>query len=152
MNIELSQEEYELLVEMIFTADYVYNAYLNEQDQEREKYHTLQQKIMSFAKQFNKESLVERDDECNQLIPSKDYYENSTSVHFIEDFEINTFWEQLIDRLAIRDLFNQYGEDTVMQMDEKEFFLKRSQFREKYEEEFEKNGLQNIFFSGILKK
>ncbi len=69
-----------------------------------------------------------------------------------EDFEINTFWEQLIDRLAIRDLFNQYGEDTVKQMDEKEFFLKRSQFREKYEDEFEKNGLQNIFFSGILKK
>ncbi len=31
--------------------------------------------------------------------------------------------------LAIRDLFNQYGEDTVKQMDEKEFFLKRSQFR-----------------------
>ena len=152
MNIELSQEEYELLVEMIFTADYVYNAYLNEQDQEREKYHTLQQKIVSFAKQFKKENLVEWDDECNQLIPSKDYYENSASVHFIEDFEINTFWEQLIYRLAIRDLFNQYGEDTVKQMDEKEFFLKRSQFREKYEDEFEKNGLQNIFFSGILKK
>jgi hypothetical protein len=75
MNIELSQEEYELLVEMIFTADYVYNAYLNEQDQEREKYHTLQQKIVSFAKQFKKENLVEWDDECNQLIPSKDYYE-----------------------------------------------------------------------------
>ncbi len=31
---------------MIFTADYVYNAYLNEQDQEREKYHTLQQKCV----------------------------------------------------------------------------------------------------------
>jgi hypothetical protein len=121
MNIELSQEEYELLVEMIYTADYVYNAYLNEQDQEREKYHTLQQKIMSFAKQFKKENLVEWDDECNQLIPSKDYYENSTSVHFIEDFEINTFWEQLIDRLAIRDLFNQHGEDTEDWMSSKKY-------------------------------
>lgn len=151
MNIELSREEYELLVEMIYTADYVYCAYLNENNQDREKYHLLQQKIMSYANQFKIENLVEWDDGSKQFIPTNDFIEKTSSVHFIEDFEINTFWEQLIDRLAIRDLFNQYGEEVVKQMDEKEFFTKRTQFREKYEEEFEKNGLQNIFFSGILK-
>lgn len=151
MNIDLSREEYELLVEMIYTADYVYCAYLSERDQSREKYHLLQQKIMSYANQFKKGNLVEWDEESKQFMPSKDFVEKAPSVQFIEDFEINTFWEQLIDRLAIRDLFNHYGEDVVSQMDEKEFFLKRSQFREKYEEEFEKNGLQNIFFSGVMK-
>jgi len=52
----------------------------------------------------------------------------------------------------MRDLFNHFGEDKVQQMDDKEFFQNRSQFREKYEEEFEKNGIQNIIFPGIIKK
>lgn len=152
MKIELSQEEYQLLLEMVCTADYVYSVYFKERDQDREKYHTVQQKIMSYANLFKRGSLVKWDEKSKQFIPSDEFYEEVSSIRFIEEFEINTFWEQLIERLAMRDLFNHFGEDKVQQMDDKEFFQNRSQFREKYEEEFEKNGIQNIIFPGIIKK
>ena len=152
MKIEMNQEEFGLLVDMIYVANYVFHTYLGEKEPESEKYRVFEQKIMSHAKDFGKDNLVHWDEENHQFFPSEEFLENSASIGYIEDFEVNTFWEQLIDRLAVRDIFNQYGEENVKKMDDQEFLLKRNEFREKYEEEFEKNGSYNIFFTDTTKK
>ena len=144
MKIEMNQQEYELLLDMVYIADYVFHTYLGEEDPGTEKYRVFEQKIMSWAKDFELENLVDWDKEYNQFLPSDDFFERSESPDYIENFEVNSFWEELIDRLAVRDIFMKYGEKDVKKMSDKEFLLKRNEFRRKYEKEFESNGLQNI--------
>jgi len=46
--------------------------------------------------------------------------------------------------LARRDFIKEYGEDVIRKMDWKERMEKEHPFIEKYEKEFEENGIENL--------
>jgi hypothetical protein len=50
----------------------------------------------------------------------------------------------LADRLGTRDFIREYGEEVIEKMDQEERFIKLQEFIVKYEEEFEKNGIENL--------
>jgi hypothetical protein len=63
---------------------------------------------------------------------------------YIDEYNSDVFWDELIHRLARRDLIREYGEENVINMSLEQLIEKEQQFIEKYDEEFAKNGIEYL--------
>jgi len=144
MKIELNQTEFRALLELVEIASWVLHAHKIDEPPETEVYRKLEQKIMSQAKNFGLENLVDYDEDLKEYFPSGTFEEESPVMEFIEDFENDTFWDQMVDRLVERDMIEAEGEDAYLAMELEDRFGKEMPLREKYAEEFEANGLNNV--------
>ncbi|MGR3303385.1 MAG: hypothetical protein ACUZ8I_12895 [Candidatus Scalindua sp.] len=143
MQIELSKEEYRNLTDMIQIAGWVMNAHKMESDPSTEKYSKLEQKIYSFANKMGCENLIEYDKETDEYFPTKEFDEGQ-GMQYIDEYDNDSFWDELIDRLVLRDVIKKIGEKKVRKITLKERFEAEEPFIEKYSIEFEQNGLDNI--------
>jgi len=98
--------------------------------------------IYSFAKSAGVESFVEADADNGQFYPTRQLEDLMTES--IRDYDDQTFWEELIDRLTSRDFLAKYGEQAINKMTLKERFANTWEFEERYNEEFADHGLQRI--------
>lgn len=88
--------------------------------------------------------LVEYDPETGQYAPTSTYEEEGAFMDFIDEYDNDTFWDELTDRLAFRDLIRQEGEERVRSMPPEERFEKLCSMRDRYVTEFEQHGLIRI--------
>ncbi len=145
MKINFTKKEYRLLIDILYIADWVLNAHKVEDDPRTRVYRILEQKIFSYAKEMGFENLIEYVTDFKEYFPSREYEETSPALKFIEEFETDAFWDELVDRLTERDLIRQVGgieNLSNLSFDnriEKTFLLK-----EKYAAEFGANGLDNL--------
>lgn len=144
VKINLNREEYELLLEIFYIADWVLNAHKTRGDDEIDRYKELEQKILSYAEEFGLQNYVVWDPDLREYHYTREFEERSPAVEFIEEFEEDTFWDELVERLSMRDLVEESGEECVLEMDVHTRLEKLDEYRAKYLEEFEKNGLQNV--------
>lgn len=142
MKINFTKKEYELLIEMIGIAQWIIKGY-QIQKENNDPYEELEQRILSYVKDFHLENLVVFDRKLGKYFTTREF-EDSRIMKHIEEYENNSFWEELIEHLAERDLIKQYGEEHVIQMDPFERFSKLTELEEKYSREFEQNGLDNV--------
>ncbi len=70
-------------------------------------------------------------------------------AHCIEEFEQNTFWEELISNLADRDVLKNIGTNSFSDLSPVERISATYDAEAKWAKEFEKNGLNRI---GIVEK
>lgn len=144
VKINLNRKEYELLLEVFYIADWVLNAHKTREDNEIDRYKEFEQKILSCAKEFGLQNFVVWDPDLSEYYYTGEFEERSPAVEFIEEFEEDTFWDELVERLSMRDLVEEYGEECVLEMNLHTRLEKLDEYRAKYLEEFEKNGLQNV--------
>src|SRR4030042_4037636 len=143
MEIVLSKDEYKNLIEMLYIADWVMNANNVDPDPSTIKYTTLEQKLFSLAKDFDHNELVDYETKFGEFFPSRTVEEGITEK-YIEEYDNETFWNELIDRLVDRDMIrNNKGED-LNKMTIEERLEKEDPLRTKYETEFEENGIENL--------
>lgn len=143
MEINFTKEEYRTLINALYLANWLISAYDTEDKPETKRYTKLEQKILSLAKDFGQEKLVEYDDKLKMYFHTKKVEDNLIE-NFISPYDNNTFWEELIDRLAKRDLFKDYEEKAIENMTGEEIFNLLSNYEEKYSLELEKNGIENL--------
>jgi len=152
MKIDLSEKEYITLLDILYIAEWVLTAHKVDRDHRVEKYETIVQKFYSLAKEMGHENLVEYDDKLAKYFPTREYEDSSKSMMFIEEYQDDTFWDELINRLAYRDMVNQAGGiEKLKQLTMKEHFELESPLEQRYYEEFEKNGLDNLIIKGDRK-
>ncbi|MFZ5951405.1 MAG: hypothetical protein ACOYXC_11915, partial [Candidatus Rifleibacteriota bacterium] len=108
MKLELDKKELECLVEMAMMAEWVMTAHDEEDDPRKAKYLALTQKLYRFAHEngMKKEFSIEEDDICE---PDPDWEEASISRVFIDEYEDQTFWSELVGRLADREMQKKFG-------------------------------------------
>lgn len=144
MKIDITKKEYGTLLDILFIADWVLHSHKIGRPAETEEYRSLIQKLYSYAKDIGYEDFIEYSSNMEGYAPTGEYEETNDSMEFIEEFENDSFWEELVERLILRDLIQQEGEDNLSNMEIKEIFEKEEPFRKKYDDEFEENGLKNI--------
>lgn len=150
MKIDLSRKEYRDLLDIIAIADWVLNAHKVEQDPRTERYRKLEQKFLALSEQMRFENLVEFAPEQDRYFPTKEYEDTSSVQTFVSEYENDTFWEELVARLAERDLAQQIGGyDKIATLTREEMFTRLSQLEEYYSAEFALNGLKNLKVSGL---
>lgn len=146
MKIELTKEQYENLIKLVYLGNWMINAIRSgtEDEPRIEKYDELEQYIFSFAKEAGLEKYIEFDEKYNQFFPTREFEESAELEQYMEDYDDEVFWQELSDRLGIRDFTRKYSADDIKKMDQKETFLKKQEFIIKYEEEFYKYGIDRL--------
>ena len=123
------------------------NAYTTGDNSKSEPYEELEQKILSYAKDYGVEDLIMHDERLNKYFPTGAYENEGAARFFIEEFEEDVFWEELCSRLARRDLLQEKGIENLKAMDPVERLTAEDEIAEQYSDEFVANGLKNIILS-----
>ncbi len=145
MKINFTKKEYLLLLDVLYMADWVLNAHREADEKEdTREYEKLEQKILSYAKKMGMEKYVDFDPEYNMYFHSRFFEDTRRAQEFIDEFENDCFWEELINRLTKRDFLKSFSEKEIKEMDPYTRFERLLELSEKYSDEFEKNGLKNI--------
>jgi hypothetical protein len=145
MKIEFTKAEYRDLLDMVYIAEWIMKAHKIEDDPRTKCYEELGQKIMSDAEKMGFGHLIEYAPEYDKYFPTR-IFEDASSAHgFIDEYDNDSFWEELVNRLAERDLIRQEGGlSNVLRLSIEERLEKQFQLEGKYAVEFEENGLENI--------
>ena len=144
MKIELTENEYRLLLDFVFMANWMINSHRAVGRSDVEEYDMLLQKLYSIAKEMGCEELVHADRETNQYSPTRHYEETTKAFELIEDYDDDTFWDALISRLAERDVYEQAGEDRRDAMGIEEYRERSEPVEEAYYQEFRRHALDRL--------
>ncbi len=142
MNINFTEEEYQQLVTMIEIADWVINAHKDEEQEEQNEtneYAVLRNKILSFADEMGMQGCYEKDG--NKYYENLEYEESSKQFEFIEEYDEDSFWEQLVTKLVDRDYDQKYGDEEV---DFETKAQRLTEIEEEYAAEINDYGLLNV--------
>lgn len=143
VKIELTKKEYDTLLEMLYIATWVISAHDTEQKPEKRKYDDVEQKIMAQAKDFGMDKEIIYDKKLGKYFTTRDF-EEKCHKKFIDEYEDESFWDELVNRLAERDLLDAHTEKQIIKMDVWDRIGKVDNLAEKYLEEFEENGVLNL--------
>jgi hypothetical protein len=142
MKINFTKEQYEGLIKLVYLGNWVVNSYRT--NDIIDKYEDLEQYIFSFFEDFKMDKYIEYDRTIDEYFPTREFEENTEVEEYREEYDNYTFWDELIYRLARRDMIRKYGEAAVLAMAPDELMSKEEDFIEKYEVEFELNGIENL--------
>lgn len=145
MEIRFTKEQYEDLVKLVYLGTWMVNAFRT--DDRVKKFDALEQHILSYFKEFGLKQSIIYDNDLKEYFVAKELEEGELDQH-IDDYNNENFWDELIYRLARRDLIREYGEDKVTKMSWRERLEKETPFIGKYEKEFEEHGIERIEAQG----
>ena len=149
MKINITKKEYTVLLEILQMAVWVLQAHRSDEPEDRKKYMDFEQKILGFAKDYGCDHWVQFDRKSGKFFPTKEFEETSPGMGFIEEFEDEFFWEELVDRLTTRDVFREVSEAEYAKLELLERFRKREPFEVKYWKEFETHGLERLAIAAL---
>lgn len=144
MNVSMTKQEYRLLLDLLLVADWVIHGNRADDAPEAEPYRMLTQKFLSLAPQFGLQDLVEIDDEHNQYRPTGELEQSTRAWKLLDEYDDLVFWEELIVRLAERDVSGMPGKAEVSAMSTEEYDRYAVPLEEKYANEFFENGLDRL--------
>jgi len=144
MKIDITKKDYLTLLEILEIVDWVLHAHHTEERSETRKYREIEQKIFSYAKDTGFEDLVSYDSQLKRYFPTRQFENTSPGMDFVREFENDTFWDELVQRLVERDLIRQVGEERLLSMETQERFEKEEPFEKRYADEFYKHELENL--------
>lgn len=137
MKINFTKQEYRLLVTMIEIADWVMTAHDTEERDETKSYRDIRKKILSYFKEMDMGDCYNKEGD--------DYYETiefeAELMGFIDDYDEESFWGELVSRLADRDYDQKYKGQEVDMHTRIEAI---TTFEEIYVNEINQNGLLNL--------
>ena len=137
MKINLTKKQYVELLETSYLARFMIEAY---QLDTGERYAETDQHLLSHAQDFGYKA--EEDSDLNQRFVND---ETAEPLHrLIGEYNDCVFWEELVLRLASRDLARKLGQEALESLSPEEYESRLEPLMEAYRREFEDNGQQNL--------
>ncbi len=140
MKIHITKKQYESLAKIVYLGNWMANANRDgsPEDPHLLEYEEIYDYIFSLALQFGFSDTFECDMEFND-----DFVQQEVGqLH--EEYDENTFWDELPDRLGVRDFYRTYSPEERKKMTEEEHFMKMQDCIIKWENEFEKYGVERL--------
>lgn len=141
-NIKLTPQQYEDLLKVVYLGNYLVNNY--RPDQPVDRFDALESYLFSLAKDFGLDRAMDMDEETGEAYPSEEFSQAEDINLYLDDFIENTFWDELINRLTSRDLFRKYGQQIMDSMPWEELKKKEEPVFQRYTEEIETYGMENL--------
>ena len=147
MKINFTKNEYRILLDMVYLGQWMVEAHKTGDLGNDDAHEKLVQKIYAFSKEMGCADLVMPKKGSNKFYPSRSYEEESGTQDIIDQYNDDTFWDELVSRLSERDA-RADAEAKNQKISSIEVFWKLSEPHEsKYADEFSKNGLKNLIIS-----
>ena len=144
MKINFTNQEYAVLIEMLDIASWVISAHKNTDGPREKPYDDLRRKIFSLASDFGCDDKIVYSKELNDYFETPYFEMESPHRAFIEEYDHETFWCQLVDRLSMRDAVNEVGEDALWNGSTENRLALLDKYEAIWGAEFENNSLDNL--------
>jgi len=139
MKINFTKKEYRLLITMIEIADWVMNSFHAQERTDTKEHRVLRNKILDHADEMGMKGCYQKNDDT--YYETAEYEANSKQSEFIEEYDEESFWDQLVTRLSERDYVQKYGDEEV---DFETKIRRLTEIENRYAEEVNNFGLSNI--------
>jgi hypothetical protein len=140
VQINLTKEQYQTLVEMVYLGHWMANAI---RTKTIKKYDDMEQLVFSFTKQAGLQDCVDYDNSMKMYFTLREF-EETVVLPLKEDYDDYTFWDELAHRLAERDMLEQFDEKELARMSQEEQFKVKDELVRKYEDESTEHGIQRL--------
>ncbi len=149
IGLGLTKEQFLVLMKMAYIANTIVNG-RREDDDFLKEYDDLEQLIFARARQaFPAATWHHEVDGVEHNHPSQ-MFENDTELSkILDDYDRDTFWEELATRLAERDIERVYGRGAKAALPSEEYKHFLDDRTETYEDEFDKHDIANIKVEGV---
>lgn len=144
MKVNFTKKEYRTLLDIIHIADWIMHAHDTEDRKDTQQYRELFQKLLSFAEEMGFADLIELAEEDGNYYPTFKFESESAAERLIQEFENHSFWEELISRLAERDVLKEKKAESISDLDPDEWISAMTTAEEKWAKEFERFDLDRI--------
>lgn len=137
--VMFTKEQYLALVKAVYLGNWVANAHRTGQkgDERHEEYGNISDYFFSLAPEFGLPKHLEHELEYDESGKTE-------IMTLIDEYDEETFWDELSDRLGGRDFFRKYNKEDWDKMSEDERYMKEQDCIIEWEEEFEKHGLEQL--------
>jgi len=144
MELKLTKQQYWHLLRATYMADWMANAICDADMEEDDDIKNIRNYIFSFAKEMGYGDFVDYAEDLKQYFASIDMDDEPSTRALIERYDEHNLWENLPSWLGERDFFRKYTKKERQAMSQKERFMKLMECEEKWEEEFEKHGVERL--------
>ncbi len=138
--IMLSREQYFALLKLAYMGEWMANAHRDGSPEEPrlDEYEAMKAHLVSFAEKFGYSKEIEHELEYDERgMPTEVF-------RLINEYDDNTFWEEIAERLGERDFFRRFTSAQRETMSFDEHFVRRMECAQPWEDEFEDFGLERI--------
>jgi hypothetical protein len=146
MKFEFTEKEYRTLVDILTLSGMILDAYGRGEDSSRKGCFELEQKIYSYFEDVGSRDLIMRDPSTGQYVRKWSIDRSETIVKILDEYVDASFWEELIVRMAERDMLAdlelQGKDQSKLTLEERETLLRK--YGDRYDREFRSNGLKSI--------
>ncbi|MFC1647340.1 hypothetical protein ACFL1A_03590 [Patescibacteria group bacterium] len=143
IQIPFTKKQFFALMKAVYLGNWIANAHRT--DDKKDEYDSIKNYIFSFVPQFGLQIYMEHQESDGTSYYATVEFEENTDVHKLHDeYDENTMWDELADKLGERDFFEKYTEAEIKKMSRDERFEKLMECMIKYEDEFIKSGLSRI--------
>ncbi len=145
MNIELTSKEYRDLLDILHIADVIMSGHRREADTKTDRHRALVQKLYALAPGEGLGRLISRNDRTNAYVPTEEFEHGTVAHVLIDEFGDHLFWDELINRLSVRDAAQAAGGiERLNAMSESERRQTEGPVRQRYIDEFALHGVANL--------
>lgn len=137
MKLELSPDEFRKLIELAYLGEWMINAQHDPEFQD-EAADAIVQRLLAAHKLPD----VDRDEETGDYFMQSEWTDRLYDDHIL-DYDDHIFWDELTERLAMRDLARERGTESDHIDREEDLHLLRP-IEERYRQEFEEHGLDQL--------
>lgn len=145
MKVSFTQKEFARLLELVHLGMHMVEGHMGEDAPQLQRYAELEQKLYELATPFGCADLVDVGD-TGQLVPSEKLLTDDRLAKIIGDYDNDTFWHELVTRLADRDLAAEQTRASVTGAGGPpiDSDARLHKIEDAYWDEFEKNDLANV--------
>ncbi len=145
MNIDLSNNEYRDLLDILHISDVILSGHRKEKDMRSMRHRALIQKLYAFARGEGLDQLINYNEQAQAYLPTAEFEEKSMAHAVLDEFGDHLFWDELIGRLSLRDAVQLAGGiDRLNALSESERQVAEGPIRQRYIQEFSTNGVANL--------
>ena len=139
MTLNLTPDEYRSLMKLVFLGNWMANAY---RDEPLAEFDNMEQVFLSRAADFKAGDAVEYDARKKAWVYTR-AFEDEVNER-IDEYNVEALYDELGYWLARRDLINKIGEDEANHMTPAELSNAAQPYLERYDDEFDDNGIERI--------
>ena len=143
MKLELTNEQYKQLMELVWCGNYVFDAVRQMREEDNDAYNEVESIVFKNGLTLEEDCAV-FDEDYEGYLPTEDYANDKGLKEMIADFEDMSFWELLAYRLAQRDV-----EKKVKGLSNEIAYNAISERIDEYSDEFFENDVKNVYVKGM---
>ena len=144
MKINFTKAEYKALIELLYMGDWVAHAFTDHGSDENKDYKQLTQKIYAMAKQMGCEKDIEYAKKFDEYFPTRHFEEQSGTREIIDDYDGESFWTGLIDRLSERDMCEKHQVQSKFNIAIEDRFETLDKIEPLWTQEFAEHGIERL--------